>query len=171
MAVATHRTPSLPRRHARPHLDLARQGAGVQIRHTMSNQEVLQQGISIQAMEIISSWVFCFLACAVMFSSLMVIESSIQASPHWVQTNAGTFRTTTTPDVRSTVNVVVPASTFPLHMGHWDGICCILFSFCLKVRFENSRVRFINSYHKNLLCRFIKRCYYVNRTVSRKSQK
>jgi hypothetical protein len=53
-------------------------------------------------MDTISNCVFCDLARSVITSSFADTSSSIQSSPHWLQTQAGTLRTTITPVVKST---------------------------------------------------------------------
>jgi len=52
------------------------------------------------------------------FASFAATGSSIHASPHFVHTNAGTPLTTTTPNFKSTANVVVPGCFSPPQRGH-----------------------------------------------------
>jgi len=66
--------------------------------------------------------------------------SSIHASPHWPQTSAGTSRTITKPNFRSTVNVVVPASFLPPQRAHFTAKSLIVsFSFSGPLRSVRDR--------------------------------
>jgi len=72
----------------------------------------------VQLKEVISTCSRLFLASLTIFSSCLATRSSIQSAPHWLQTVAGTFRTTTTPNSKSAVNVVVPVLFVPAQRGH-----------------------------------------------------
>jgi hypothetical protein len=87
--------------------------------------------------EVTSTCKRLFLASLTMFSSCLAIRSSIQSAPHRLQTVAGTFRTTITPNSKSAVNVVVPVLFVPAQRGHnfFDFFYSLLFH-RLKVGLE-----------------------------------
>src|SRR5258706_2451885 len=75
-------------------------------------------GHLIQLKEVTSTCSRFFLASLTMFSRCLATRSSIQSAPHWLQTVAGTFLTTTTPNSKSAVKVVVPFFLVPAQRGH-----------------------------------------------------
>ena len=59
-----------------------------------------------------ATWSQCLTSTTARLRRASATGSSIHASPHWEQTSAGTPRTTTTPNSKSTAKVVAPGS-FP----------------------------------------------------------
>lgn len=87
-----------------------------------------------QLKEVTSTCSRFFLASLTMFSRCLATRSSIQSAPHWLQTVAGTFLTTTTPNSKSAVNVVVPVFLVPAQRGHnfFDFFSIHFFLFVLR---------------------------------------
>lgn len=71
-----------------------------------------------QLIEVTSTCSRFFLPSLTIFLKCLATRSSIQSAPHWLQTVAGTFLTTTTPNSRSAVNLVVTVFLVPAQSGH-----------------------------------------------------